>query len=252
MPTPPKVHDSLEGLFPPDTVAGDPARREAAVKEIERIIGVTLELAFITKAIPGRVGRIFAPAIAGVEKTPGGQVSISSGTTTNFAPTPVGFADPTKYGGKRNWWIPAGAGELIPAELDRFNLGIAEQRAEDQVAASQKRLSEINYQIRAAKFIVEREADDTLRDIVEGNIKLNRAAVVVAGVNDRVGLQALKGAAFHELQRRQIKPEQGPTIAFVPDKPAEQLSPVANQEPEPPAKAPAAKVLMPPMWNADP
>lgn len=124
-------------LFPPDTVLGDPTRRNNLEHSIEKVIRLTVELGFVTQFIPGKAGQLFAKLIAGVEKDPGtGKVGGSASSSANFLPSPFGFLDPTAIGLKPNFYLPPGSSRVIPRPVDQIGFGLPQQREEDERRAA--------------------------------------------------------------------------------------------------------------------
>lgn len=209
-------------LFPPDTVLGDAERRHRLNDAIADVIELTFELSAISRLIPGRAGRVAAQVVAGVEKQPQtGKVNVGQGTAMNFAPSPVGFLDPTSVGLSRAWWIPAGATQYIPVVVDHIGLGLAQQRAEDDRAAARRDTNEQLRRAASAQRAVMGLSNDDLEDILSGPSPLSEGAQLLAFRGQL--LPDLRTAAQRELERRGLRTPRLAAASAEPD-----LQPVAG------------------------
>lgn len=243
----------LQTLFP-NTVLGDPARREKLGDSAVHVVEITAVLGAIQAFVPGVAGKVFGVLFSGLEKQPGtGKPIPTPGTAANFLPSPFGFLDPTAIGLKPNFYLPAGSTQVIPSIADRVGLGIPQQRAEDE--ANRRRREEQAAQQRDLKATnaVANESADTLNDILAGRGGLTRAGVIIA--TSETTLFALQQAARAELARRSSNP---PPLQSVVNQIFAELGnpdpfPTGPAQPAaiPPAQ-PAAIPAVPSITNTDP
>lgn len=184
MPDEKPKHDPTQFLFPPGTILGDAERRSHLAKAAKDVARLTVELALISRVIPGKAGRIAAKVIAGLEKDPGtGKVVPGAGTIGNFLPSPFGFLDPTAVGLKRNFYLPPGSTDYVPRLVDDVGLGFPEQRRDDQ----QRRLQIMNARVQNALKQIRALDDATLNKLLEGADPLTRAKLAEIKLNETTG-----------------------------------------------------------------
>jgi len=105
-------------------------------EEIAEGIAITLGLGRIRAAIPGRAGRVFEEVFSATGVSPTGAPTFGPKVGANFAPAPFGYTDPAAVRLPPNFFLPAGATNFIPAQLDALGFGLPEQRREDAAAAA--------------------------------------------------------------------------------------------------------------------
>jgi hypothetical protein len=180
--------DRLYNLAPEGSVIQDPARRAQLTNRAEHVSRLSAELIALQNFVPGRVGRILGPLVTGGEKDPGtGKAVPVPGTVGNFAPSPFGFLDPTAVGLTRNFYLPAGATNLIPRELDRAGLGLPEQRAIDQLAHNAALTSAVNQQLTDARRIVAGLPANAVADLSQGRYPQNLRGYELAFTGANLG-----------------------------------------------------------------
>ena len=202
--------NQIFNLAPQGSIIQDPQRREKFGRAAEHVGVMTAELAAVTRALPGMVGRAFGMAISGVEKEPEtGKVNVGQGTAANFAPSPLGLLDPTAIGLSRNFYLPGGSSRFIPSEVDRLGLGLPEQRAADTTATQLRLTTEANSRQTRAQQIAGAQPVAVLEDLAAGRGGFTRAGVIFA--TSEVPFLDLQREAQRELLRRaasaSIQPE---------------------------------------------
>jgi hypothetical protein len=197
--------NSAFNLLPPDTILGDQKRRGEFAEGTKHVVGITVIIAAVSEILPGAIGAFVASVLAGGEKDPGtGKFIPKIPMAGNFAPSPIGFQDPKSQGIKPNFYLPGGSSTFIPPILDRFGLGLPEQRAEDAVANTNRLDALARSQAATARAAVKDETEATLKQIIAGGAPLTRSSVVIA--TTPAPLPRLQAAAEEELLRRQSGP----------------------------------------------
>ena len=165
----------------PGTFLEPRERRAKLVSAAGSVIEITAVLGAIGAALPGRLGALFGALVSGVEKDPAtGKPHPGKGTAVNFAPSPIGFLDPTALGLPRNFYLPAGASNTIPPFADRLGLGFPEQRREDEARQLVIDRAVSTSRVDQARKAVESESDETLQRIIAGQGGFTRAGVIFA------------------------------------------------------------------------
>lgn len=190
------------GIFPPDTMMGDPARRERAAKGVGRVGELTAELAVIARTVPGKAGQLLATLVAGVEKQPDtGKVFPVPGTATNLAPSPLGLMDPKVVGLEHNFYLPSGVTNFVPKEVHGIIPGMKLQAEIDHT----NRVNQLDAQQRAtlarARQFVALESDATLEQVLRKEFPLGGQSTILKGRFSFQG-DVLDFAAQEELARR--------------------------------------------------
>lgn len=197
--------NELPPVIPPDSVLGDPQRRERLEREAVNVAKLTALLALVTRAIPGPAGKVFSVAIAGLEKSPEtGRVRPGPHTPANFLPSPIGFLDPEAVGLQRNFWLPPGSTEYVPRFADRLGIGLPQQRIEDELRRERLDRAALTSREATARQVVGPESDVTLRALVDPaeTTLRERALLATSGVPN----SDLAAAARAELERRGAAP----------------------------------------------
>jgi hypothetical protein len=168
----------------------DPVYRAKVAQDAQAVAELTAKLAVVAKILPGPVGRVFAFAIGGVEKSHQGKVRPTGDTALNFLPAPFGYMPAGDYGLRKNYYLPPGASTYIPPIADQLGLGLPEQRAED--AARQNRIAQnlVSSDLAAARAAVADASPATLASILQGQ----------GGFTPAGRIFATSGASFQALQ----------------------------------------------------
>lgn len=131
----PAARKVLIEKFGADPVALD--KEIATASNLASAVGEGLEfgaeLAAAGRAVPGRVGGLISALFIGQHRNPDtGKYQVGQPFLANAAPSPVGYGPPSKFGLKKNWYLPPGVVGYTPEVIDSLGIGLPEQRAEDE------------------------------------------------------------------------------------------------------------------------
>lgn len=197
--------DPLPPISAPPFLA-TPERRAKTEHGLVHVAEFTAKFYVAARVLPHPALRAVALFFSGFTKDPyTGTVKPSPQLAGNLAPTPVGYMTPDVYGMKKNWWLLEGSTNYIPRALDRtkviFDLGLAEQRAEDAVTNANKAAADAAARMKSANWLLQYEPEIILQDLASGEYRYLRTRTLLAS-SGGIGLNELRAAASDIIVRR--------------------------------------------------
>lgn len=149
----------------------DPEWQKKALESGAEVVAITGGAYAIVRYIPGPAGKVAAFLFVSVAKDPeSGRLRPGPPDPLNVAPAPVGFADSEVFGLNRDWWIPPGTTQYLPAIALDLLPGGREAEAKDRFEKALRERDEALFDLKRALDIVKGLPTSSLVAIAERDI----------------------------------------------------------------------------------